>query len=436
LEQRLVLSGSVGIWVETIQSTGEHPGSPAGKFRFHTFACLGSNPPASVTVGFQLSGKATQGSGCGGDGDYTGDITSGTVTIPVAENQDKYVDLGFDAIDDQEVEDTETVIVTLDEGGDFAIAEIVDDDVNVWVEATDDQASEDGRDPATFTIHRVGPLGGELTVYYSLGGAATPGPGSPEQFDPSGGADYLDPATPPGGSRSVVFQPGQETATVTITPFNDMLDEEQEAVTLDLMGGPDYTLSASLPTNAQAMLASLRLKKVQFVDDAPTGTVDINALVTQLGDSDSAKRDDAARKLRGLLDQRPELENDLQTRANNEDDPEIKVRLQNILAGFNGAVVRLVSRGDFTIKLKLAKPVAAGSTAKVSYSKAEGPGDFVTAGKGELVGGEVDLPDLKILPLKSGKAKIRVTVEVTDAAGNKTTTTQDIEIEIDTRQAA
>jgi hypothetical protein len=252
-------------------------------------------------------------------------------------------------------------------------------------------------------------------------------------------ADYYPTPAPAGGgsTRSVVIPAGQATASVTIMPLNDMVDEVPESINLSLAAGPGYTLSDSQPTTAVAMLASLRLKKVQFVDDAPTGTYDLNALVNQLGSNDADKRAEAKQKLRGLLDQRPELEDDLRARLSDPElDPSIKTKLQSILDSFTSAVVRLVSRGDFKISLKLAKPVPAGSTAKVTYTKAEGPADFVLAGKTDLVGGETALPDLVILPLKSGKGKIRVTVEITDATGNKTTSTQDIDIEIDTRPAA
>lgn len=215
-----------------------------------------------------------------------------------------------------------------------------------------------------------------------------------------------------------------------------MRDEEPESVTLALTAGAGYTLSSTQPTNAQAMLASLRLK-VKNLDDAPTGTVDVNDLINQLNDNDQAKRDEADRQLRGLLDQRPELEAELRAKADDEDTPpEIRTRLQSILASYSAAIVRLVSRGDFTIKLKLAKPIPVGATAKVKYSKADGPADFKVAGEDDLVAGDTALPDVKILGLTSGKGKVRVTLTVTDANGNETVTTQDIEIELVVRQAA
>jgi hypothetical protein len=325
-----VLSG-VGVSVETIQSTGEHPGSPAGVFRFYSFACAGTNPPASVTVGFQLSGTATQGGGCGGSGDYTGEITSGTVTIPVAENQYLYTDVSFDAMDDQEVEDAETVIVTLDEGGDYAIAEIADDDVNVWVEATDDSASEDGRDPATFTIHREGG-GGELAVYYTLGGNATLGVVDDEDgtITPDE-ADYVAGTPESGGNYfKVVIPSGQNAITVSVVPLNDSQnDEGTETITLTLAsdqrpGGPFY----NAPGNAGPAAADAGLKNLKVSTNLlqiPYETLD--DIIARLGSEVYNVREAASGELTTFFVRYPGTEGYATAKATATNDEEVMNRV-------------------------------------------------------------------------------------------------------------
>jgi hypothetical protein len=170
----------------------------------------------------------------------------------VAENQDKYVDLSFDAVDDQEVEDTETVIVTLDDSGGQAVADIADNDVNVSVLATDDTAKEDGKLAGTFAISRDGHFGADLAVYFTLSGTATPS-ADYEALIPDGNHDYY----------KVIIPADDTTVNVTITPMNDELVEETETVSLTLIAdqspdGPVYNPPGNAgPAEAQITLQDL-----------------------------------------------------------------------------------------------------------------------------------------------------------------------------------
>jgi hypothetical protein len=180
----LVLSAAVSVWVESIQSTAEAtPEQAPGKFRFHAAACSGTGVPASVTVTFQLSGTASSGGQCGGSGDYTGDLLSGTVDVPVNGS----ADVTFDAVDDQEVEGEETVVVTLDDGGEAysvppegftgraAAAGIADNDVDLLsmtVQDIDDWSAAVTVESGSEDLYVLEKAGGSATI--ALSGVTNP----------------------------------------------------------------------------------------------------------------------------------------------------------------------------------------------------------------------------------------------------------------------
>jgi hypothetical protein len=350
---------TVYVSVEAIQSTSEAPGSPGGRFRFHSWACIGTNPPASVTVGFQLSGTASQGDGCGSSGDYEGEITSGTVTIPVAENHDNYVDLTFNAIDDLEVEDTETVIVTLDDDGGGvsvpppgftgrqATADIADNDVNVWVEASDAEGSELGGNPVSFEIFRHGGEGSDLTVYYTLGGTATPGIAHPEL----GGAilprdaDYFA-GTPVNGDYFAVVIPSDETSVeVPFAPDNDSLMEFGESVELTIapdqdFGEPHYNPPPTEgPASAEAWVKDLSAR--QPLDPNEPSAAVVASWVAKLDNLDFPVREQASAWLTDAFAAHPEIEPQLDQALSDSISPERTIRLKKILGP-----VRLTLEGN------------------------------------------------------------------------------------------
>lgn len=357
LEQRLCLT-TVYVGVMRIDGTGEHPGSTPGKFSFYASACLGGDVPDSVTVSYDLSGTATQGGGCGGSGDYTGDITSGTVTIPVR----GHTDVTFDAVDDQEVEDTETVIVTRDpsSGGDdvvvfddVAIAAIADDDVNVWVEPFDDEGSELGNDPVSFEIFRHGG-GGDLHVYYTLGGTATPGTWESGTILPRD-ADYFAGTSFSDDYFEAVIPAGENSVVVSFAPNNDALMEFGESVELTLIadqtfGGPFYNPpGVEGPASAEGWIADLSAR--QPVDPNEPSAAVVASWIDKLDDLSQQVRDDASAWLTDAFAAHPQIEPQLD-QALDSADGEKEVRLRLILRP-----VRLTLQGNtIVMSLRFADP--------------------------------------------------------------------------------
>ncbi len=107
----------------------------------------------------------------------------------------------------------------------------------VTVNATDVSASENPLDTGTFTISldEVN-TGGLLTVNYTVGGTASPG------------SDYTT------LSGSVTIPNGQQSATITVTPLDDVVIEPIETVTLTLSSGTGYTLGT--PSSATVNIIS------------------------------------------------------------------------------------------------------------------------------------------------------------------------------------
>lgn len=108
---------------------------------------------------------------------------------------------------------------------DQATVTLTDDELPaVTLGASDDDASEAGRDPGTFQVTRTGPTSAPLTVFYSILGGA------------SNGVDYdmL--------SGSVTIPAGSATAMVTVTPIEDTLFEGTEFVILSLTAGQGYVV--------------------------------------------------------------------------------------------------------------------------------------------------------------------------------------------------
>lgn len=95
--------------------------------------------------------------------------------------------------------------------------------MTVTVQATDDAAAEPS-DPGTFTITR-NIVAGSLTVFFTVGGTATPG------------SDYS--AISP---LSVTLADGQGTIAVAVTPLDDFDFEADETVVLTITQDPNYSI--------------------------------------------------------------------------------------------------------------------------------------------------------------------------------------------------
>jgi hypothetical protein len=110
----------------------------------------------------------------------------------------------------------------------------------VSVSATDADAAEPAQDPGTFTITRSGDTAGPLVVTYTLGGSAA-------------GSDYTGP------TGTVTIPAGSSSATVTVTPVDDIDPEESETVVLN--PSTDATYTVGTPASAAIAIAD---------DDVPT----------------------------------------------------------------------------------------------------------------------------------------------------------------------
>jgi len=225
-----------------------------------------------VTVNYATSnGSATAGS------DYT--ATSGTATF--GDGQDT-VTFNVPITNDAIVETDETINLTLSSpgvGGTLAapssvILTIADNDVALPVitaAATDNSASEPS-DTGVFTITRSGSTAVALTVAYTVGGSAT------------AGSDYTT------LSGSVTILAGSTTATVTVTPIDDLATESTETISLTLSANASYTLgtpnsgSINLLDNDQPTVVTLQVSDASAGENNNPGQF----IVTRSGSTASA----------------------------------------------------------------------------------------------------------------------------------------------------
>jgi hypothetical protein len=189
---------------------------------------------AALAVKYKRWGTATYSS------DYTispapGSSSPYTLTIPAGAS---HLDVTITPKQDTISEGPETVLLTLVEENAYVIgwqAEVrieIEDDENpgtpsVYVSSgADNRATESGNDTGSFTVNRLGNRAGDLTVFYTLGGSATPD------------VDYV---APPG---SVVIPAGESSVAVTFAAIDDELVEGDETVVIQVTPDPAYTISS------------------------------------------------------------------------------------------------------------------------------------------------------------------------------------------------
>jgi hypothetical protein len=179
---------------------------------------------------------------------------TGSVNIPAGATSATFV---LTPRDDKDVEGAETVIVSLSANDNYqvvapssAMATIADDNVESQVVRfyiDDPSAAEAGPDAGRFTIARDGSTAAPLTVYYTIGGTATPG------------ADY------PSLAGSVTIPAGQASATIDVAPVDDRFVEQIEIIVLALSSHPSYNIVA--PTSATVTITDNDITP----SPAPTG---------------------------------------------------------------------------------------------------------------------------------------------------------------------
>lgn len=199
----------------------------------------GYTSSSDITLSYSLGGTATRNT----------DYTVSTVTLPANTNS---VPIPVLVMDDQIMEGTETVILTLAGGTDVngfnytaasgsavASLNITDDDntaVNRTLSAIAMANATEGGTAGSFSIKLPGNMlaNAPITVNYALGGTAT------------SGADY-------GAlTGTATIATGQNSVSVTVTPLDDGVIEPRETVILTITGGTStlgaYTAETSSAT--------------------------------------------------------------------------------------------------------------------------------------------------------------------------------------------
>src|SRR5437773_3041737 len=244
--QALAATASVSI-AATDSAAAESGATPTDTGTFAVSRPITAKNDGDATVDFSISGTAGNGTDYGlrlPDGSLiAAGATSGTVVIL---NGSATAVITVEPLDDTVPEDVESVTLTLtsvnlgyviaSSPNNAATVTIADNDTTVSIDATVANTAEGGLVPGIFTVTRTDSLGIPIapsfpvTVNYSISGTA------------ANGVDYSAIGT------NVTIPAGLSSATATITPIDDALNEVNETVVLTLTAG-SYNIAAS-PSNA------------------------------------------------------------------------------------------------------------------------------------------------------------------------------------------
>ncbi|WP_188508671.1 Calx-beta domain-containing protein, partial [Parapedobacter pyrenivorans] len=259
---------------------GAEPGTDGG---FTVGLPSGITAAEAITVNFTMSGSATAGD------DYV--ALTGTAVIAAGQNN---VTIPVTVMDDELIEATETVIMTLAGGSSAtftftgtgsATVNIADDEspvpanLELAISKTAD-GSEPGTDGAfTISLPAGTTVSEDVTVTYTVGGTATPG----DDY-----AAFTGMAVIPAGQRSVM---------VPVRVLNDDFREPVETVIMTLTGGSSPGVTVSIGTANRATVniadddhATPDLSVTTAVDNASPlagSTVVFTVEVTNLGPGDA-----------------------------------------------------------------------------------------------------------------------------------------------------
>ena len=198
----------------------------------YTFQRFGDTSQAA-TVNFSVSGLATFGVDYLQTGAASFTSTSGTIVIPAGRSD---ATLTLDPTPDGLNEANETAILTIlpslgfTPSGDPALGTIINQVTNIALSVTPTQLPENSTSNLLYKFTRTGNLIGELTVQFAVSGSAT--------F----AADYLQSGASSFSATegSITFADGATTATLTIDPQSDSIDELTETVVVTIL--PDTEL--------------------------------------------------------------------------------------------------------------------------------------------------------------------------------------------------
>src|SRR5262249_53027655 len=184
---------------------------------------------------------------------------SATATIPVT------------MLNDQIAEPTEALTVTLSTSSTYTVGSpsqanvsLLDDEQPfVSLSATDATAREPGSDTGTFTVTRTGDLSSALAVTYSIGGSAT------------NGTDYQT------LSGTVTIAAGQLSATITVTPTDDVTAEVAETIDVALLPGSGYSINNGV-TATLNLIAHGQVRGDPTVADSSRGAANAEPLALSI----------------------------------------------------------------------------------------------------------------------------------------------------------
>jgi len=204
----------------------------------------------ALTVNVDVSGTASS------SDDFTHDFASlnsvtGAATVTFAANSATKT-VTIDPATDTTAEEDETVILTLaangtaaatggyevDSAANTSTGTILNDDTLVNVAVSPATSGEGSGTGMVYTFTRTGATTAALPVNFTVGGAAT----LTTDFTPSGATTFL------AASGTVTIPIGEASATVTLTPAEDVLVEGSETAILTVATGTGYAPTGSAAT--------------------------------------------------------------------------------------------------------------------------------------------------------------------------------------------
>ncbi|KIA94125.1 hypothetical protein OC25_11090, partial [Pedobacter kyungheensis] len=213
---------------------------PATNGNFNIALPAGLTVPTDITVNYTVTGTATAGL------DYAS--LSGVLTIPAGTNS---VDLPLTVTDDQQVEGTENVTLTVTSGtatglaftgGTAATIDLADDDnipenLAISIQKTNDAAEPGTNGSFNISLPAGVTLTEDITVTYTVAGTAT------------AGTDYTT------LTGSAVILAGQNSVSVPVLVINDNIIERTETVTATLTGATATSFTLTAAGNATVNIA-------------------------------------------------------------------------------------------------------------------------------------------------------------------------------------
>ena len=196
----------------------------------YTFTRTGvtTNP---LTVNYTLGGTATLNT------DYTRTGTTNTVTFAAGSSTATVI---VDPTADTTVESNETVALTLATGTGYTVGTpntvtgtITNDDVtlpSITLSLNYSGISESSPSNFVYTFTRTGVTTNALTVNYNIAGTAS-------------ATDYT--GATPGNGKTITFNPGSTTTSITIDPTADTVVEPNETISLQLAAGTGYSIGTT-----------------------------------------------------------------------------------------------------------------------------------------------------------------------------------------------